>query len=99
MTMPEDIEKKLRQLVKDHFKDHLPKFEPLAEAEKFKLKAARKNAKEPAEIIDLKPGRDEKGMMIFQHVNGKWRNGAYERRKAEEDNKRIKVEQEGKDRI
>ena len=52
-----------------------------------------------ADIIDLKIGERPDGAMIFSHINGRWRNASYERRKAEQDTKRVEVEQAGKKRL
>ena len=41
------------------------------------------------QIIDLAFGPNEDGRMDMTFVGGKWRCAQYERRKAEEDNKRI----------
>jgi hypothetical protein len=52
-----------------------------------------------ADIIDLKPGITEDGALVFSHINKKWRNAAYERRKADQDTKRVEIEQAGKERL
>lgn len=95
--IPPDIGQKIRKLVREHFpRDPV---EPLTEAERFKLAMARKNATEPGEVIDLHPGRDDSGNMVFSHINDRWRNASYERRSAIADTKRVAVEQAAKERL
>ncbi len=50
-------------------------------------------------VIDLKQGPDEDGKMVFTHVGEKWRCASYERRKAEDDTKRIQEKQKRKEQL
>jgi len=49
------------------------------------------------EIIELKQREREDGKMVFTFVKNKWRNASYERKKAEDDTRRVETEQTGKD--
>ncbi len=50
-------------------------------------------------VIDIVPGEKKGGDMHFSLINGKWRCAGYERRKAEDDTKRVKTKQEAKERL
>ncbi len=50
-------------------------------------------------VIDLKQGPDEDGKLFMNFFGDKWRCAQYERRKAEDDTKRMETKQRVKDTI
>lgn len=56
--------------------------------------------KKGTEITEVEPvNPNANGQMVFAHINGKWKQPHLMVKRAEEDNKRIEIEQAAKDRL
>lgn len=93
--IPTDVEKKLRQLVKENIPE--PKSRPITQREKFGLMLERR---EPVcDVITLRDKPKEGEPMVFQLINGRWRNQAYETKRFERNVTRDKVREAAKERL